>query len=55
MNETKKQPAKEDLKEWARNFSQEKRNSIDYFLKYGNPTERALVEKVLELANGAEA
>lgn len=54
MNGTK-QPQNEDLSQWARRFTVERKSSIDYFLKYGNPTERALVNKVLELAKGAEA
>jgi len=43
-----------NLSIWAKQFVVERRNSIEYFQKYGNATERALVEKVLELA-GAEA
>jgi hypothetical protein len=52
--ECKNQPPENDLSQWAKRFTQERRNSIDYFLKYGNETEKALVEKVLELA-GATA
>jgi hypothetical protein len=54
MNDTKQLQANEDLQTWARRFTVERKNSIDYFLKYGNATEKALVEKVLELA-GATA
>ena len=40
------------LRDWAKGFCQERKASIDYFLKFGNPLEKALVQKVIELAGG---
>ncbi|MDP2215761.1 MAG: hypothetical protein Q8J68_00495 [Methanolobus sp.] len=39
-----------ELSAWARQFTQERKASIDYFLKHGSPIEKALVGKVVELA-----
>jgi len=35
---------------WARDFCQDRKESINYFLKFGTPIEKALVSKVVELA-----
>lgn len=40
------------LRDWAKGLCQERKASIDYFLKFGNPLEKALVQKVIELAGG---
>ncbi|WP_406661324.1 hypothetical protein V7O66_02040 [Methanolobus sp. ZRKC3] len=40
----------DDLHVWAYEFLQENNNSIDYFLKYGSPIEKALMTKVMQLA-----
>ncbi|WP_407356038.1 hypothetical protein [Methanolobus sp. WCC5] len=41
-----------ELSMWAHQFTQERRDSIDYFLEHGSPIERALVNTVIELAGG---
>lgn len=38
------------MKLWARDFYGERKESIEYFLKFGSPVEKALVKKVVELA-----
>ncbi|WP_370575802.1 hypothetical protein [Methanomethylovorans sp.] len=43
----------DNLNAWAREFSQENRNSIDYFLKHGSAFEKALMSTVVELATEA--
>lgn len=43
------------LSEWARQFSKEHQSSIDYFLKFGSPIEKALCETVQELAGGGHS
>ena len=50
MNDT----TQENIKTWARDFYGERKESIDYFLKFGSPVEKALVKKVMDLA-GVEA
>jgi|GEM_PF-4964756 len=40
------------LSAWAENFCQERKESIEYFLKFGSPIEKALVSKVVEIAGG---
>jgi hypothetical protein len=39
-----------ELSQWARNFIDERKESIDYFLQYGSPIEKALASKVVEIA-----
>lgn len=39
-----------ELAAWAQQFTQERKESIDYFLKHGSPIEKALVSKVVEIA-----
>jgi hypothetical protein len=41
-----------ELSTWARTFCQERKESVDYFLEFGSPIEKALVSKVVELAGG---
>ncbi|WMW25380.1 hypothetical protein RE474_01270 [Methanolobus sediminis] len=35
---------------WAKDFCKDRKESIDYFLNFGSPIEKALVSKVIELA-----
>jgi hypothetical protein len=42
------------LTTWAKDFCQDRKKSIEYFLEFGSPIEKALVSKVVELA-GAQA
>ncbi|WP_440951474.1 hypothetical protein [Methanococcoides sp. FTZ1] len=41
-----------ELSDWAKQFSKEHKASLDYFLKFGSPIEKALCETVQELAKG---
>lgn len=37
---------------WATAFCEDHKENMSYFLKHGNPLEKALVLKVVELAGG---
>ncbi|WP_167880915.1 hypothetical protein [Methanococcoides sp. AM1] len=50
-----KTTSNKELSDWAKQFSKEHQSSIDYFLKFGSPIEKALCETVQELAEGATA
>ncbi|WP_370575727.1 hypothetical protein [Methanomethylovorans sp.] len=41
------------LSAWARDLYHERKESVDYLLKFGNPLEKALINKVVELAKGS--
>ena len=43
-------PNDKDLSQWAKQFTQDRKESIEYFLQHGSPIEKALVSKVCELA-----
>lgn len=40
------------LSDWAKQFSKDQKASIDYFLKFGSPVEKALCQTVLDIAKG---
>lgn len=44
----------DDLPKWAREFTAEHKESVEYFLRFGSPVERALISKVVELAEEAQ-
>lgn len=50
LNENTTSNIDSSLTAWAIGVCEEHRPSIDYFLKFGSPIEKALVEKVIELA-----